>query len=143
MIEHAETFVKALSANDVGDTGAHQAGVHIPRVRALLAFFPTLNPEEINPRELVSFVDARSGDKWEFTFIYYNGRVTGHSTRDEYRLTGMTQYLRSNSAQAGDFVELSRSVDGVRYISVVPRLSASNSSPVIQLSGTWASRTVA
>src|SRR5215469_7482404 len=41
---------KTLSANDVGSTGAHQAGILIPKDPKILAFFPTLDASTKNPR---------------------------------------------------------------------------------------------
>jgi hypothetical protein len=145
MLQHAETFVKTLSSNDVGATGAHQGGVLIPRVSSILNFFPPLNTAEVNPRETVEFIDVQSGAVWTFNYIYYNGVLTGASSRNEYRLTGMTAYLRDNDVVTGDQIELSRSVSGTRYISHVPQGPASAIGPsspsedpdVIVLSGTW------
>ena len=140
-VEHAQTFVKTLSANDVGATGSHQAGILIPRLETMLSFFPTLPVHELNPRAAVDFQDVMSGRTWTFEYIYYNGRLTGSSSRNEYRLTRMTDYLREQHAAAGDKLELSKSVDGVRFISHHPASAAHSATTVdpdlVVLSGTW------
>ncbi|TPN68808.1 hypothetical protein FJ980_32960, partial [Mesorhizobium sp. B1-1-5] len=41
MIERS--IAKALSANDTGDTGGHQAGILVPKEEGILAFFPELD----------------------------------------------------------------------------------------------------
>lgn len=145
-LDHAETFIKTLSANDVGVTGGHQAGILIPRVRRILEFFPELDSEERNPRSTVTFLDAQSGAIWSFSYIYYNGAITGDSTRNEYRLTGMTSYLREKHVAVGDGLELSKSVTGERYIShhrndsTTAFENADLDPDVVVLSGTWKTR---
>lgn len=99
-------ITKELSANDTGETGGHQAGILVPRRPELLGFFPPLNVKKYNPRVHLHFTDS-SGGRWEFAFIYYNNRFFG-GTRNEYRLTRMTKYIRSSGLMAGDVVELSR-----------------------------------
>ncbi len=83
---------KKLSANDVGTTGAHQAGILVPKEKAILSFFPSLDPSVKNPRMTLVVRELKDGTRWEFNFIYYNNRLFG-GTRNEYRLTCMTQYL--------------------------------------------------
>jgi hypothetical protein len=106
------TISKTLSANDTGDTGGHQAGILVPKDPEILSFFPPLDAEEQNPRCLLNFVDE-SGHFWEFAFIYYNNRLFG-GTRNEYRLTRMTKYIRDAGLVPGDEVQLTRDTDG-RY----------------------------
>ena len=50
---------------------------------------------------------------WEFAFIYYNNALFD-GTRNEYRLTRMTKYIRQAGLIAGDELTLSR--DGDRYL---------------------------
>ena len=57
------------------------------------------------------FVDD-GGTFWEFAFIYYNNRFFD-GTRNEYRLTRMTKYIRQAALAVGDEVILLR--DGDRY----------------------------
>src|ERR1700743_3002140 len=109
MIAANQSITKVLSANDTGDTGGHQAGILIPKDPKLLGFFPKLDPASPNPRVILYFVDG-SGERWEFAFIYYNNRLFG-GTRNEYRLTRMTRYMRENGLVPGDQVTLSRDGD--------------------------------
>ena len=102
---------KVLSANDTGETGAHQAGILVPKEPHLLSFFPELDPEQYNPRVHLRFIDE-GGTFWELAFIYYNNALFG-GTRNEYRLTRMTKYIRQAGLIAGDELTLSR--DGDRY----------------------------
>lgn len=91
---------KTLSPNDIGITGSHQSGILIPKKSELLAFFPKLDINEENPRMVIRLIDLL-GQVWKFNYIYYNNKLRG-GTRNEYRLTGMTKYLRSVGAVVGD-----------------------------------------
>lgn len=104
------TIKKILSANDTGETGGHQAGILIPRKQSLLSFFPSLDHSQLNPRSHILFED-HSGKIWEFAFIYYNNRFFG-GTRNEYRLTRMTKFIRESGLIAGDAVILIRHAEG-------------------------------
>lgn len=95
-----------MSANDTGDTGGHQAGILVPKELDILAFFPKLDATKHNPRCLLHFMDE-SGRFWDFAFIYYNNRLFG-GTRNEYRLTRMTKFIREANLVPGDEVILSR-----------------------------------
>ncbi len=99
---------KILSANDCGLTGGHQAGALIPKDERILAFFPKLNDKEKNPRCILHFIDD-SGASHRFFFIYYNTKILGCGTRNEYRLTCMTEYIRSANLKVGDTLVFSRS----------------------------------
>lgn len=101
-------IVKVLSANDTGATGGHQAGLLIPRKDELLSFFPKLDGSQLNPRAHLQFEDD-VGTYWEFAFIYYNNKLFG-GTRNEYRLTRMTKYIRQTSLSPGDEVILKHSI---------------------------------
>ena len=103
---------KMLSRNDTGETGAHQAGFLVPRDPTILSFFPSLDSQQKNPRHHLAFCDD-VGERWEFAFIYYNNKYFG-GTRDEYRLTRMTSFLRARNLCAGDTVVLTRSEQGYR-----------------------------
>lgn len=98
---------KLLSANDTSETGAHQAGMLIPKTGGALAFFPRLDATLKNPRAAIDVVDD-AGREWTFQFIYYNTRLLGIGTRNEYRLTGMTAFLRQFALKPGDKVILTR-----------------------------------
>ena len=105
-IERPQAITKELSRNDTGETGGHQAGMLIPRDSQVLSFFPRLDPGEYNPRHQLTFRDSL-GSKWVFSFIYYNNKFFG-GTRNEYRLTCMTPFIRAHNLRAGDKVTLSR-----------------------------------
>ena len=100
---------KKLSANDVGITGGHQAGILIPKKEELRSFFPVLDEDGVNPRAKMLFLDEY-GKYWEFSFIYYNNKLRG-GTRNEYRLTGMTAFLRQSCAKKGDCLIFEREGD--------------------------------
>lgn len=103
---------KVLTPNDVGTTGSHQAGIAVPRQDAMLAFFPSLDATQYNPRQSLLFREAHSIDEWPLNFIYYNGKLHGRSTRNEYRLTGLTPYFKKHKASVGDTLHLGRTLTG-------------------------------
>ena len=105
---------KVLSPNDAGETGGHQAGFLVPKDPDILDFFPKLGKDEKNPRVHILFEDE-SGEEWEFAFIYYNNKFFG-GTRDEYRLTRMTNYFKSNNLRSGDEVFLGHDDENHHYI---------------------------
>ena len=105
-----KSISKILSSNDIGLTGAHQAGMHIPKQAEILSFFPTLNLKQKNPRFMLVFTDD-SNVRWEFSFIYYNNKFFG-GTRNEYRLTRMTKYLKNNNLKVGDELILKQLENG-------------------------------
>lgn len=105
MMSKPKTISKELSKNDTGETGAHQAGMLIPHGGDVLAFFPRLNVDQKNPRTEMCFSDS-TGKLWKFNFIYYNNKFFG-GTRNEFRLTGMTYYFKSNNLKSGDIIALS------------------------------------
>ena len=95
-------ITKLLSKNDIGLTGAHQAGVVVPHAIARLDFFPMLNDSLVNPRIRLIVKLADSRDELILNYIYYNGRLHGTSTRNEYRLTGISGFLKRSGAAQGD-----------------------------------------
>ena len=115
-------IAKVLSANDTGDTGAHQAGILIPKDRTILAFFPELSPAEKNPRRLLVFRDDAE-ERWEFAFIYYNNAFFG-GTRNEFRLTRMTGYIKAHRLKPGDQVILTRTSEHRYHIGYKRRIPA-------------------
>ncbi|MCY4652694.1 MAG: hypothetical protein OXC95_05960 [Dehalococcoidia bacterium] len=133
------TIRKVLSANDSGETGAHQAGILIPRDRRILSFFPALPESELNPRAHILFEDC-AGHRWKFAFIYYNNRRF-RGTRDEYRLTRMTRYIREAGLSSGDEIILHR--DGQGDYSIEHRYAVNLSDALdaepgfLRLSGGW------
>ena len=132
------TVRKSLSANDLGRTGSHQAGILVPKVREMLSFFPHLDSTRKNPRARIVVREAGDGARRDFNFIYYNNKLFG-GTRNEYRLTGMTAYLRESGAEVGDEVAISKDADGSYVIDVVRSRSLRDQSgdDIIVLSGGW------
>jgi len=133
------TFAKTLSANDVGATGSHQAGILVPKAdKELMTFFPVLNPGILNPDAWITCIDE-FGDEWKFRYVYYNNRLhVEHGTRNEYRLTYLTKFFRRTGAIAGDSLLFSTTDEAGRYrISLKRKESPSNGSPggVIVLQG--------
>lgn len=130
-------ITKTLSANDVGETGAHQAGILVPKERDILSFFPSLNPKEKNPRVTLAFWEDDGITRWNFNFIYYNNRFFG-GTRNEFRLTCMTKYLRARNAGVGDLVVLWKGPEGRLGVDLkrsnLPVITQDN---VLVLSGGW------
>jgi hypothetical protein len=100
---------KVLTANDVGLTGSHQAGMLVPKSDPeLLRFFPRLNHRVLNPRADVNLSIPELGQQRTLQFIYYNNKRVAGGTRDEFRLTGMTSIFRALGAQPEDCVILTR-----------------------------------
>ena len=114
----SKVFRKVLSPNDANETGGHQAGILIPKhMEDLIKFLGGLDSSIKNPRKKLLFIDEE-GMANDFNFIYYNNKFhSPQGTRNEYRLTGMTAYLRRYNAQSGAELELSR-LDGEDYYRV-------------------------
>ena len=101
-------FRKTLSKNDTGVTGSHQAGMAIPKSNTdFLKFLGNLDPKEENPSRAIHCMDEY-GDMLDLRFVYYNKKLHGNGTRNEYRLTKTTGYFRRSDAEPGDEVELSK-----------------------------------
>lgn len=131
-----QSISKTLSANDTGETGGHQAGILIPKDPGLLDFFPSLDPAERNPRAHLMFEDD-DGRTWELAFIYYNNSLFG-GTRNEYRLTRLTKYIREAALVPGDEIQLSHR-DGRWLISYsrAGLATGSDVQPVLKLGSGW------
>lgn len=87
------TFLKLITANDVGATGAHQAGFHLPK-NAWKLFFDSPGTKGYNKDKYVT-IKWEGNLKTESRAIYY-----GKGTRNEYRLTRFGQhfpYLKENN----------------------------------------------
>jgi hypothetical protein len=130
-------ITKELSPNDTGDTGGHQAGILVPKDARILSFFPPVDASHKNPRhELIFFDDA--GQRWEFAFIYYNNARFG-GTRNEYRLTRMTAYIRGNGLKPGDSIVLRRDAETTRRFVSYQRAKQPTwtQSGALKLGSTW------
>ena len=134
----ASSVSKTLSANDLGRTGSHQAGILVPKDRKILDFFPALVSGSLNPRVSIKVVDEE-GQPWQFQFIHYNNRVVACGTRNEYRLTCMTKFLRKHGAQIGDtlFFEWKGSTLSARVTKTPTDPLGGDEDNVIRLSGEW------
>lgn len=130
---------KILSANDVGETGGHQAGILIPKNPKILSLFPALGTEERNPRVILQFRDSDRVTKWTFAFIYYNNRFFG-GTRNEYRLTGMTGFIAAKNLKTGSEIIFEKDESGRLYVlssADLPGSSSGGDSSVLKLSSGW------
>lgn len=109
-------FSKVLSANDVGTTGAHQAGILVPKTNSeLLTFLPFLDPSIKNPDAWIEVIDE-NGIGREFRFVYYNNKIHDpEGTRNEYRITHMTNYFRDVNAKENDTFEISKEMNSTHY----------------------------
>jgi hypothetical protein len=128
---------KTLSANDTGETGGHQAGILIPKRPSILSFFPELDASIKNPRISLYFFEEDGVTKWPFEFIYYNGKFFD-GTRNEYRLTWMTAYLRAKNAKPSDRIEMLLDSDGRRHIKLErSQAVGEDENGVLKLRGGW------
>lgn len=141
MTVEAKLLVKTLSRNDLGLTGGHQGGILVPRVEAAFLFFPALDATQFNPRTVVCFRDEVLARDWDLNFIYYNGRLLRRSSRNEYRLTGLTGFFRSHDAVVGDELEFREMADGSRTLQLRRaneiEVGEEPDPDVIVLSGKW------
>lgn len=97
---------KVLSKNDTGETGGHQDGFLIPKQPAeIRGCLPSLDATVENPRCPVEAIDD-AGEYWSFQYIYYNKKLFGTGTRNEYRLTGFIRFIKKYLLKAGDTVIL-------------------------------------
>jgi hypothetical protein len=129
------TIAKVLSANDTGETGGHQAGILVPREERLLSFFPRLDSTQYNPRCHLMFIDD-GGTFWEFAYIYYNNALF-NGTRNEYRLTRMTKYIRQANLVAGDEIILVRYDDDRYRVTHKRKQQAERAKGVLKLGTGW------
>ena len=133
------TVEKLLSANDTGETGAHQAGLLIPWEVVKTGFFPYLDASIKNPRCPIDLRDF-AGEEWTFNYIYYNNAYFG-GTRNEHRLTCMTKFLRRHDLKTGDtviFKRLSAHLYEVGYRRKDdPVRNLPDGTKVLRLTGNW------
>jgi hypothetical protein len=132
-LRHDYILQKTLTANDLGLTGSHQAGIHVPR--GLADFFPTLDRAALNPSVWLEVLGSRRS--WRWRWIYYNNAVIANGTRDEFRLTRTTAYIRDAQADVGDILELAH-VDGAIYQATLQK-NARSGVLVLRTDGTWRS----
>jgi Restriction endonuclease EcoRII, N-terminal len=133
------TYQKILSANDTGDTGTHQAGILIPKSETgLLGMLPQLDASVYNPSSYLT-VQGSDGDRFQLRFIYYNNKLHGRGTRNEYRLTCLTDFLRRNRSRPGDAFRITRDENGCYSMEIIKdqpqALESSDLPEVIRLRG--------
>jgi hypothetical protein len=109
-------FCKSLSANDLGLTQSHQAGLLIPKRIARLPYFPILDRFSENPRESMTFYSIDLKTSIQLSYIYYNNKDRGSGTRSEYRLTGTTKLFRELKAVPAQNLEFGYIDNSVRAI---------------------------
>jgi hypothetical protein len=114
-------FSKILSANELGITQSHQAGLLVPKRIALLPYFPSLDPFAINPREAMNFYVLDLGIEVSLNYIYYNNKDRGLGTRSEYRLTGTTSLFRQLEVVPGQEIEFGYIENALRAIIIKQR----------------------
>ncbi|MEP1963230.1 EcoRII N-terminal effector-binding domain-containing protein [Tateyamaria sp.] len=118
-------FTKRLTANDTGESGAHQAGIHIPKgAKELIEFLPRLDASIKNPDAWLTCTDEEGRD-WSFRYVFYNNKMHDPGgTRNEYRITHMTKYFRAFGATEGDNFKITSSEESAGYtISIEPSTS--------------------
>lgn len=98
---------KTLSDNDVGATNSHQAGFLIPKEFIKNGLFQELSDETLNPRLRLKLADLSDGTVVYCSYIYYNNRNFG-GTRLEYRLTGLTRWMKNHGLRSGDVIQITR-----------------------------------
>lgn len=98
----AEILVKKLSPNDTSNS-IHQAGIYVSKEDKVLSFFPPLDETGKNPRVELLFTDDE-GNEWTFNYIHYNNKIRSGGTRDEYRLTGMTSFIKKFNLTEGSYI---------------------------------------
>lgn len=113
-----DRILKILSPNDLGLTGSHQAGLCVPM--SVAAFFPPLDSTLLNPDAWFS-VTGPAAQSWQWRYIYYNSRLHGRGTRNEYRLTHVIDALRDLGAGVGDSLEFARDIDGQLSVRILGR----------------------
>ena len=102
-----ESALKRLSDNDVGATNSHQAGFLVPKLLIKEGLFEKLSDEELNPRLKLKFRDLTNDTEIYLTYIYYNNKYF-EGTRHEYRLTGLTRWIKNHGLKSGDTIQISR-----------------------------------
>ncbi len=64
---------KVLTANDLGTTGSHQAGIHIPK--SVREHFPSLDDSTLNPDRWIE-IHLPDGAIQNTRFVHYNNKLS-------------------------------------------------------------------
>ena len=102
-----KSALKRLSENDVGETNSHQAGFLIPKEFVSNGLFEVLPTYILNPRLKLRMTDLTDGSDLYLSYIFYNNRYFG-GTRFEYRLTGLTRWIKNHGLRSGDVLQITR-----------------------------------
>jgi len=102
-----KSALKRLSENDVGETKSHQAGFLIPKEFVNNGLFEALPTDVLNPRLKLRVTDLTDGSSLYLSYIFYNNRYFG-GTRFEYRLTGLTRWIKNHGLRSGDVLQITR-----------------------------------
>lgn len=123
---------KVLTSNDIGATRGHQAGIHVPKL--LVPLLPNLDVTIENP-ECWLGVESPEGN-WRWRYIYYNKKLFGTGSRDEYRLLHTIAFTKVAGAKPGDILEMVRR--GPYLLQVAVRQDAGEpDEQVMHLQGSW------
>jgi len=111
-----KVFRKLLKSNDVGTTGSHQSGIHIPKSqKELISFLPDLDYSIKNPSLFFKCIDDDNLE-WKFRYIYYNNKFHDEKgTRDEFRITQINSFFKSKLAEKNDIFEISKYINKKYY----------------------------
>ena len=90
MKDYGLCFIKFISSNDSGETGAHQEGIYIPK-NAIPILFESPGIKGENKEKFVDIAWS-TGEITRSRFIYY-----GKGTRNEYRITRLGVPLKKDS----------------------------------------------
>lgn len=104
--ENQYSFCKFVSPNDAGETGAHQAGLYIPK-NSIKLMFDTPGTRGVN-KEKFAEIFWYDGTVSQCRFIYY-----GQGTRNEYRITRL-----GKTFELDDFVIIVKKND-VEYLGFI------------------------
>lgn len=102
-----KSALKRLSENDVGETNSHQAGFLVPKEFVKNGLFEELTTGTLNPRLKLRIVDLSDESEFYASYIFYNNRFFG-GTRYEYRLTGLTRWMKNQGLKSGDILKITR-----------------------------------
>ncbi len=138
MTRPPRSIQKILAPNDLGHTGSHQSGIHIPKAVGASGFFPILSRSQYNPEVQITVFTPENEEHWALRFIHYNNKLHGLGTRDEFRLTGTKRMLEALGASPGDVLLITHTFFGDLEARLVTTVREEATFPrVTILSGGW------
>lgn len=93
---------KVISWNETGKSRSHQAGILVPKAIGRL-LMPDHKSSGKNPKKTLRLSPFGVGVEIEAVLTYYNSKTFG-GTRDEFRITRLTDFMNSASLMPGDKV---------------------------------------